>query len=97
MSICSEHQELEPGCPRCYATLPDDFTFKESAMRKVTIKVRPVTRYQVIRSYTENDGKGSCGAGTDFSEEFASEHTANLVADAIRAQTTKDGAEVASD
>ena len=33
-SICSEHQELAPGWPRCYATLPDNFTFKEKiAMR----------------------------------------------------------------
>ena len=27
MSICSEHQEKEDGCPRCHAALPDDFKY----------------------------------------------------------------------
>lgn len=29
MSICSEHQDKEPGCPRCHVTLPDDFGMGE--------------------------------------------------------------------
>ena len=79
MSICSEHQELEPGCPRCYATLPDDFTFKDDLVAtKITYEVRAVEIFEIVRKES-GEARGSVSTCGQFQSREDAERVAEML------------------